>query len=175
MSGQLDPNEYDLGELRDAAHDRPERTEDPRIDRRSSDVREAMDAGSEPVDAGRHESTQSAPESRPDGDELEFFSRLDRGDVERPYLPRVPDGYDAQMDVLEWLERLLETGDPEAVRAALSYYESVGWLSADSRGHIEAFLEGLDGVDSGGADRLGIEDHRTSFRYVARLSARLDE
>lgn len=104
---------------------------------------------------------------------FELLTHRSRGDVERPYLTRLPDGYGAQVEIFEWLERLLETCGSENAQDALAYYESVGWLSEDSREALEDFVEGLTAAEPPDPRQLDVDDHRESLRYVARLAHRV--
>jgi hypothetical protein len=223
MSGRLNPREYDLGELRDAAREasrrgvdrgrsdeRPElgtthRTasdaepagdtegpagdgsvsavEDPEAYLRLRHQRGRFSAG-EPRENGRGEPTRSDGRNRPrdgpssrgtrvDGSEidLEFLSHRSEGDISRPYLEELPGSYSAQLEIFEWLDRLVSKAGHDGAISALEYYESVEWLSAESRDDLEAFVAGLDTVEVSGGS-LGISDHRESLSYVARLAGR---
>lgn len=96
------------------------------------------------------------------------------GDVERPYLDRLPEGYRAQVEIFAWLEELLATCGQDATLDALEYYEDVGWLSEESRRGLEAFVDGLTDAEPPDPRPLEVDDHRTSLRYVARLARRVD-
>ena len=101
---------------------------------------------------------------------FEFHS--DHSDVERPYLSRLPDSYDAQVEIFEWLAWLLETCGRESTLEALAYYESVEWLSEDSRESLKAFVEGLTATELPEPRPLNVDHHRESLRYVMRLARR---
>lgn len=90
--------------------------------------------------------------------------------TDRPYLPRIPGGYEAQLEIFEWLERLVARGGVETTREALKYYESVEWISEESRTDLEGFIDGLSAVEPSGSRRLSTDDHRMSLHYVARLA-----
>jgi hypothetical protein len=96
------------------------------------------------------------------------------GDHGRPYLDKLPDAYPAQLEIFEWLEWLLGTCGREATASALAYYEEVGWLSEGVREGLEGFLEGLAAAKPQDPRPLGVDDHRESLRYVARLAHRGD-
>jgi len=104
---------------------------------------------------------------------VELLSRFSEGDVERPYLTRLPDEYGAQMAIFDWLEGLMTTCGREGTLEALSYYESVGWLSAESRERLEDVAEGLAASAPPEPRPLDVDDHRESLRYVARLAHRV--
>lgn len=103
-----------------------------------------------------------------------FLTGRSRGDIERPYLSRLPDEYDAQVEIFDWLEELLATCGRERTLEALTYYESVGWLSEGSRESLADFVEGLGAAEPPDPRSLDVDDHRRSLRYVARLAHRVD-
>jgi archaellum component FlaD/FlaE len=100
-----------------------------------------------------------------------FLAELSGSEVSRPYLDRLPDAYSAQLEVFEWLDGLLSTAGHDGTISALEYYESIGWLSEESREELEEVAAGLSVPDAAGRS-LGIEDHRESLLYVARLAHR---
>ena len=85
----------------------------------------------------------------------------------------MPDSYGAQAEIFEWLEGLIATCGRESTLEALDYYESVGWLSEDSRESLEEFVEGLTSAEPPEPRSLDVDDHRDSLRYVARLARRV--
>jgi archaellum component FlaD/FlaE len=130
-----------------------------RNDRPNSDQRPADARGQRPEPTpGRR---RHPPTLRP--------SRTDGGG-DRPYLSRVPGGYEAQLEVFEWLERLIARAGPDATREALEYYESVGWLSKESQDSLGGFVDGLAAAAPSNPRPLSTDDHRLSLHYVARLS-----
>lgn len=94
---------------------------------------------------------------------------------QRPYLRQVPAGYAAQREVLEWLDGLVSVAGVAATGEALSYYESVGWLTTDSREHLERFLQGLTASAPTDPRSLDVADHRRSLTRIARLAHRAAE
>lgn len=130
-----------------------------------------------PVDRPGRQSTPKQERSLEDrtvsNRDLELLGQLSRGDIERPYLSRLPDEYSAQVEIFEWLEALLDTAGLDGALDALAYYESIGWLSERSHEHLVDFLDGLSGTDGADTRSLTVEDHRRSLVYVARLAHRL--
>lgn len=119
--------------------------------------------------SARRTATSQGHENEP----FELLSQLSRRGVERPYLTRLPDAYSAQLEVFDWLEALLSKGGLDATLEALEYYESIGWLSESSREHLEEFTGGLAASDPPDPEPLGVDDHRRSLVFIARLSHRL--
>jgi len=102
-----------------------------------------------------------------------FLAELSGPAVSRPYLDRLPDAYAAQLEAFEWLEGLLTAGGHDATTSALAYYESIGWLSEHSREELEDVVSGLSAPGpEAAAPSLGIDDHRESLLYIARLAHR---
>ncbi|CCQ36944.1 fla cluster protein FlaD [Natronomonas moolapensis 8.8.11] len=118
----------------------------------------------------------SRPERPGDGrppNAAALLSELSGPDVSKPYLDRLPDAYTAQLEVFEWLEELLTAAGRDGALSALEYYESIGWLSERSREELEDVASGLsDPAPEAAAPSLGIEDHRGSLVYIARLAGR---
>jgi len=100
-----------------------------------------------------------------------FLAELSGSQLSKPYLDQLPDAYSAQLEVFEWLERLLESGGHDATLSALEYYESIGWLSDRSRAELEDVVAGLSTNEPASAS-LCLDDHRESLLYVARLAQR---
>lgn len=91
--------------------------------------------------------------------------------VSKPYLDRLPDAYTAQLQIFEWLEWMLAASGHDGTLSALAYYESIGWLSEQSRGELENVVAGLTAPQATGRT-LDVDDHRESLTYVARLAHR---
>lgn len=140
----------DTHERRDARGHRSKR--ELRRDRRRSDV-------------SRHR------EDRRDGIDRSLLSHRSEGSPSKPYLDTLPGTYGSQQTILEWLDRLVSTAGTEGALSALGYYESIGWLSGESRTQLERFVDGFSSVETGGGS-LGMSDHRESLAYIARLADR---
>jgi hypothetical protein len=230
MSGRINPREYDLGELRDAAReasrrgveatgaaDHPESGTGPRgslapgsdaappesaSEDGTADRGEPVSAAEDPEaylrsrhrrnrpaggpslgtsgrrDGGPLEGTSrdrngSGPASPADDPnvDFEFLSHGAEGGTSRPYLEELPGDYGAQLEIFEWLDGLVSRGGREGTIEALEYYESVEWLSTESRTDLEEFVAGL-GTEEAADGSLGISDHRESLSYIARLAGR---
>lgn len=100
--------------------------------------------------------------------------RLDAavGDVERPYLPRVPDALAAEYTVFEWLDFLARKAGFKRALRALEYYRSVGWIGEAAEERLREYLVGMDVERPRGAQEgLTVEDHLLSLVYVGRLAS----
>lgn len=120
----------------------------------------------------RRQPDRRGPPARP-GRRDDFLPR--DADASKPYLEDLPGGYGAQSEIFEWLDLLVSRGGHDGAVSALEYYESIEWLSAESRTQLEAFVGGLAEPGSGSGSSggsLGVSDHRESLRYVARLAGR---
>lgn len=163
---------------RSSSRDRTADGDPRRRDDARADTGTARQPGGRTGRSGRVDrSGATAPDHRSHGTRsggFELLSGGSGGDVERPYLDRLPQGYRAQVEIFAWLEELLATSGREATLEALSYYEAVGWLSGESREDLEAFLEGLTAAEPPDPRPLAVDDHRHSLRYVARLAQRVE-
>lgn len=92
-------------------------------------------------------------------------------EISRPYLEELPGTYGAQVEIFEWLDRLVSKAGREEAISALEYYESIEWVSAESRMKLEDFVDGLR-ADETTSGSLRISDHRESLVYVTRLADR---
>lgn len=90
--------------------------------------------------------------------------------VSKPYLQRIPDGYDAELSVMEWIRALVETAGYDATLDALAYYESIGWISTGVQHTLEEHAATIAGSTPGGDRTLTLDDHRRSLRAIARIA-----
>jgi len=85
----------------------------------------------------------------------------------KPYLSETPEGFAADMIVVEWLEYLVgEVGVRETARA-IDYYERIDWVAEPVGEDLRAYLRGFDG--EGGDGGLTIDHHTQSLRYISQL------
>lgn len=112
----------------------------------------------------------SEPDSEPDPD-LQFAERTlsDAPNAEKPYLRGLPDGYVADLLVLEWLEYLVDAGGRSEAESAIDYYETIRWIDGTGAEGLRSFMDGFDTSDD--EDRLTIHDHTQSLRYICQLSS----
>lgn len=156
----IDPDEYDINELRDMARERfgpPGEAEDP--------------AEEEPLFASHPDA--GGPRSR-DSFHAGLYRELlplegKSGDSERPYLASLPESYAAEIVVFEWLGFLLERAGYNSATEALDYYESIDWLTEDVESTLRDYLLGIDEPAVSEAADLDVDDHLLSLVYIARL------
>lgn len=152
MGESIDPIGYDVAELRELALARGDRYVDDGF------------LWPEPPESSR---TRGPTEyDRP----VSWTGSLD--ERQKPYLSRLPDDERGRHVVREWLQGLVDQAGSGAAVEALSYYESLGWLSEASREHLEEFTGGLTAAEPPDTRSLDVDDHRESLLYVARLARR---
>ncbi len=89
--------------------------------------------------------------------------------VEKPYLPELPESYVGEQFLFEWLEFLQMEAGYQGATEALSYYESIGWLTPAVEAALGNYLLGID--DGEGTGELDIDDHVLSLAYIAKLAS----
>lgn len=124
--------------------------------------------GDERLSTGSNGDRSSSAQDQP---QLGLLARRSGSGDTRPYLDTVPGDYGAQVELFEWLETLVSKAGHDGAVSALTFYESIGWLSAESRRELEAFVRGIRTTESRD-EPLGITDHRESLVYIARLAGR---
>lgn len=149
----INPRDYDLDELRRLA-DGPE----PSVDGNGGVGVGAV--GDDPVGGSRLR----------DGLYRELLP-LEAGGatVEKPYLPELPESYVGEQFLFEWLEFLQSKTGYQGATEALSYYESIGWLTPAVESALGDYLLGIDDGDATGD--LDIDDHVLSLAYIAKLAS----
>lgn len=103
--------------------------------------------------------------------------RLDAaaGEMERPYLPRLPEALAAEYAVFEWLDFLARKGGFKRALRALEYYRSIGWIGEAAEERLREYLVGMDVERPRGEEgRLAVDDHLLSLVYVGRLASMTD-
>jgi flagellar protein FlaE len=146
----LNPNEYDIDELREAvggeagpAAPRIQETAERHLDgRRAEQYRELLT-----VDAAGREGGS------------------------RPHLDQLPQEYAAELIVLEWLEFLNATAGLEGTIDAIRYYRSIGWISEAVESDLRDYLSGVDARDTDAAPGIDVDDHVESLLFVANLAS----
>jgi flagellar protein FlaE len=91
------------------------------------------------------------------------------GTVEKPYLPELPESYVGEQFLFEWLEFLQTKAGYQGATEALSYYESIGWLTPAVESALGEYLLGIENGDATGD--LDIDDHVLSLAYIAKLAS----
>jgi flagellar protein FlaE len=143
----LNPRDYDIRELREAAGMDPEGQRD-----------RSWTAGPDPVTFDSIEAELA-------------FSEL-AGDVpaSRPYLSTVPRGYLAELYVFRWLEYLVDRSGVHETLDALGLYQELDWIDAAVEQQLRTYLSLLNDphYDPPG---LSSDDHQVTLRFLERLSA----
>lgn len=154
-----DPTEYDPDELRRMAF------EEDADGAPEASIPRGIDPDGDPDAPVAGEALDAARERE--------LLRLDAatGDLERPYLPRLPEALAAEYTVFEWLDFLTRKGGFKRALRALEYYRSVGWIGEAAEDRLREYLVGMD-VDRprGREGGLGVDDHLLSLVYVGRLA-----
>ncbi|MEF8822398.1 MAG: FlaD/FlaE family flagellar protein, partial [Halovenus sp.] len=85
----------------------------------------------------------------------------------KPYIATVPEGFAADLIVVEWLEFLVEEAGVRETAKALNYYESVDWISEEAADDLEAYLNGFEDTRRGA---LMIDHHKQSLEFINQLN-----
>lgn len=155
MGTSIDPIEYDVTELRELARVRGDRY--------------VVDGflWSELPDSFPPVEWHSGPERS-----VAWSGSLE--ERQKPYLRRVPDGPAGRRVAREWIRGLVERAGSDAAVEALSYYESLGWLTEAVREELEGFLLAVGYRAGGSIDDLARADHVESLARTARLAQLAD-
>ena len=153
----MNPSDYDLDELRKMARERGQNG--------GAESKEP-DLG---LDAKRSES--SSPDSFRAGLYRELLPLEAGGDAEKPYLEALPEENAGERLVFEWLEFLLSHAGHQGAREALSYYESVGWITEHCESELKDYMLGLDEGATSNPMELDVDDHLLSLVYIAKLAS----
>lgn len=92
-------------------------------------------------------------------------------------LETVPEGYAAEVLLLEWLSTLTAVSGPAGALRAIDHYEEVGWISPAVRRHLIDLLGGpsLDVfVDPTQPDEPTAQQHAQSYNYLRVLDGLQD-
>lgn len=160
----VNPRDYDIRELRRAAH---------RDDLTIDDVVEehAASAGTRGLRGGAETSPDEVLRSVLHRE----LSRLERSvpdeRLEKPYLTSIPGAYQAELTVFEWLEFLLLRAGLRRTVEALAYYRSLGWITADVEETLCTYARDIDAPSDDQIVTLDVTDHAISLVYIARLAA----
>ena len=85
----------------------------------------------------------------------------------KPYIATLPEGFAADLIVVEWLEFLVSEAGIREASKALNYYESVGWISEDVAAEMDEYLRGFTETGRGS---LVIDHHKQSLEYITQLN-----
>lgn len=156
----LNPRDYDLDELRKMARERGGTA--------GSDVEEPnLEMGN----LNQESRQQSAPSSLRASLYRELLPLEVGADAEKPYLAQLPEEYAGEHLVFEWLEFLLLHAGYKGTMDALSYYESVDWITEDCRSTLHDYILGLEADATNDPATLDVDDHLLSLVYIGKLRA----
>ncbi len=115
------------------------------------------DAGLDPVDPPRPAGSQPGD---PGGDRQRS-----------PHLATLPDGYVADVLVLDWMTYLQRRAGSSEVVQAVEYYQRIGWIAEPVADRLRTVVEGLDAraTDPDGSVGLTVDDHARSLEFISRL------
>jgi flagellar protein FlaE len=174
----IDPRDYDLRELRDAANRSPPSTGDggsgrPDVDRTDGTRADGDDRGAL-FGGGRPQRPRGTAEEARHSDRHRTLLMLQSatGDgASKPYLDGMPDTHAAEVTVFEWLEFLVNRAGFRGAMEALRYYRNIDWLTEDAMYDLEEYLFGFSDSESDRYGELTADDHRESLVYLAELNA----
>lgn len=113
---------------------------------------------------------QRGRQEQPVGRELAMLQRTTRG-MTRPYLEFVPDTYEAEMTIMDWLDPVVASAGLQGTIKAIGYYRSIGWVSDDAEETLGEYARLVAEPELQSQERkLDLEDHRRSLQYIARLA-----
>ena len=157
----MNPSDYDLDELRKMARERDGSRAGGDAD--TGDLGLGSMRGEEP--------TTSKPDQFRAGLYRELLPLEAGGDAEKPYLASLPEENSAERLLFEWLEFLLLHAGHQGAREAVSYYESVGWITEECESQIKEYMLGLDAQTTTEPTDLDVDDHLLSLVYIAKLAS----
>jgi len=162
----INPNDYDLDELRKMARERGGAT----IPVGDEDVEaETPTPGTDAGGLGGDPLGDDAYRSQLYRQLLPLESMVD-GDLQKPYLQGLPETYAGELVVFEWLTFLLEAAGFRGANEAIDYYANVGWITDEVNDDLEEYLLGLEGTSAEGGD-LSIDEHLLSLVHIAKLTS----
>lgn len=167
----INPKDYDLDELRKMARKRGSRRA----------VSEEQEGVPDPEPEPEPDLDWGAPDDDENvmGDDA-FRARLYRelmpltagsNEVSKPYLASLPETESAEFLIFEWLEFLLLHGGFRGAQEALTYYESIEWITEDVNSTLGDYLLGIEDVGTNSGTDLDVDDHLLSMVYIAKLAA----
>lgn len=165
----INPKDYDLDELRKMARKRGSKRAVPDEDESVPEPEPEPDLDWEPLE-----------DDEPSMGEDAFRARLYRElmpltagseDVSKPYLAALPETEAAEFLIFEWLEFLLLHGGFRGAQEALTYYESIEWITEDVSSTLGDYLLGIEDVGAADTTDLDVDDHLLSLVYIAKLAA----
>lgn len=156
----MNPSDYDLDELRKMASERG--------GQRGGE----SDGGDLGLGSMRgEEPSGSTPDSFRAGLYRELLPLEAGGDAAKPYLESLPEDNSGERLLFEWLEFLLLHAGHQGAREAISYYESVSWITEEVESDLKDYMLGLDEQAASDPTDLDVDDHLLSLVYIAKLAS----
>jgi flagellar protein FlaE len=155
----MNPSDYDLDELRKMAQER----EGSGGDSNGED----LDLGAMRGEGG----SSGGADSFRAGLYRELLPLEAGGDAEKPYLAALPEDNAGERLIFEWLEFLLLHAGHQGAREAISYYESVEWITEECESQLKDYMLGLDEQAATDPSTLDVDDHLLSLVYIAKLAS----
>ncbi|MGM0371334.1 MAG: FlaD/FlaE family flagellar protein [Halobacteriota archaeon] len=124
---------------------------------------------------------EAAPDTQPGNEDeaateggFQFGAATAADAADQPHLAHPPDGYLADVLLMEWLDYLVSDFDARNAIRAINHYERIGWIGEPMRDHCFEVLEGITDAeypyrDESGPTDLTMDDHRRSLRYIEDL------
>ncbi|MFC7075841.1 FlaD/FlaE family flagellar protein [Haloarcula halophila] len=161
----INPRDYDLDELRELARKRGDQ-DNGLGDGELPDPSNLADVG-----LGEGDGEEMTGNSFRSGLYRELLPFLGGDELEKPYLESLPETYAAEFVVFEWLEFLVLHSGYQGADNALSYYESVDWLTEEVTADLSDYLLGVEESAANEGNDLDVDDHMLSLVYIAKLTA----
>ena len=155
MGGSIDPIEYDVAELRELARVRGDRY-----------------VADEFLWTELPESFRPADETAEYDRPSTWTGSLD--ERQKPYLRAIPDDEEGRVIAREWVEGLVNRAGSDAAVEALSYYESLGWITEAVREELEGYLLAVGYRSGGSLGDLTRADHVESLARTSQLAKLAD-
>jgi len=92
------------------------------------------------------------------------------GQVQKPYLSRMPAAYETQVSMMQWIESLIVTAGLDQTLDALTYYRSLGWITGEVERTLAEHARTIAESTASGSVDLTMEDHRESLMMIAQLA-----
>lgn len=153
-----------------AEYDKDRETRDEESDLFPSEASDDDNTGKAVVDP-----EEAATVEQADGGEGSLEMDGDES-AEKPYLRVLPNGYSADVVVMEWLAYLVNHSNVTQTLQAIRYYRNIEWISDTVADELRTFVGGFNaagdyqGANDGDGETLGIEHHQTSLAFINHLT-----
>ncbi|MFB6189318.1 MAG: FlaD/FlaE family flagellar protein [Halapricum sp.] len=164
----INPKDYDLDELRKMARKRGADRNVP-DDESVPEPEPEPDLEWDPLEDSEGGVAEDAFRARLYRELMPLTAGSD--DVSKPYLGTLPETQAAEFLIFEWLEFLLLHGGFRGAQEALTYYESIEWVTDDVSSELGEYLLGIEEPSGADGESLDVDDHLLSLVYIAKLAA----